>query len=205
MGYERTLIRGNMYQPKSFIESDQNKLYSLIENYPFATLVAKKDAEIEISHLPLLLDRENGQLLGHIAKANPFLEYILAAQQVTVIFHGPHGYISPSWYHDPTDNVPTWNYAVVHIEGKLVATTESELVLLLDQLYLQHDENDTPINWQNPKISAKLNGIAGFKIEIEKITGKYKLSQNRSFEDRSGVIRNLNKNNPELYAIMNDC
>ena len=193
-----------MYQPKSFIESDQNKLYSLIENYPFATLIAKKDAEIEISHLPLLLNRDNGQLLGHIAKANPFLEYIFAEQQVTVIFHGPHGYISPSWYHNPTDNVPTWNYAVVHIEGKLVAATEAELVLLLDQLYSQHDENNTPINWQNPKISAKLNGIAGFKIKIEKITGKYKLSQNRSIEDQESVMQNLQGINTELYAIMQD-
>ncbi|AUR50786.1 FMN-binding negative transcriptional regulator [Aquella oligotrophica] len=194
-----------MYQPKSFIESDQDKLYSLIENYPFATLISKKDGEIEISHLPLLLDRENGQLLGHIARANPLLEYILTGQLATAIFHGPHGYISPAWYQDPTDNVPTWNYAVVHIEGKLIATTEAELMKLLDQLYLLHDKSKMPINWQNPKISAKLNGIAGFKIKIEKMTGKYKLSQNRSFEDRRGVIRNLNKNNSELCDIMNNC
>lgn len=194
-----------MYQPKSFIESDQDKLYSLIENYPFATLISKKDGEIEISHLPLLLDRENGQLLGHIARANPLLEYILTGQLATAIFHGPHGYISPAWYQDPTDNVPTWNYAVVHIEGKLIATTEAELMKLLDQLYSLHDKSDLSINWQNPKISAKLNGIAGFKIKIEKMTGKYKLSQNRSFEDRRGVIRNLNKNNSELCDIMNNC
>lgn len=193
-----------MYQPKSFIESDQEKLYSLIENYPFATLIGRKDSDIEISHLPLLLDRENGQLLGHIARANQLLEYILSEQQVTMIFHGPHGYISPEWYQDPTNNVPTWNYAVVHIEGKLIATTEAELMKLLDQLYLLHDKSKMPINWQNPKISAKLNGIAGFKIKIEKITGKYKLSQNRSTEDQGSVLKNLRETNPTLYAIMKD-
>lgn len=193
-----------MYQPKSFIESDQDKLYSLIENYPFATLIGKKDGEIEISHLPLLLDRENGQLLGHIARANPLLEYILTGQLATAIFHGPHGYISPAWYQDPTDNVSTWNYAVVHIEGKLVAATEIELEILLDQLYSLHDKSDQSINWQNPKISAKLNGIAGFKIKIEKMTGKYKLSQNRSTEDQGSVLKNLRETNPTSYAIMQD-
>lgn len=190
-----------MYQPQSFKENSQEKLYQFIEVYPFATVIAIVDNLPEISHLPLILDTENNCLWGHIARANPLLGYIEQSLVVTAIFHGPHGYVSPLWYNEPVDNVPTWNYAVVHVGGKFALSSQEELVILLDQLQDKHDELAL-IDWNNPKITAKLGAIAGFRINIETISGKFKLSQNRSEPDRERVQKQFMSLNRELATLM---
>lgn len=192
-----------MYQPQSFKENNQDKLYRFIETYSFATILAIRNNLPEISHLPLILDTENNCLRGHIARANPLLEHIEQGSAVTVIFHGPHGYVSPLWYKEPLDNVATWNYAVVHVAGKLVLSSQEELIKLLDQLQDKHDK-DAGIDWNNPRINAKLAAIAGFRVEIKTITGKFKLSQNRSKADQLSIRDQFMSLNQELAILMTE-
>jgi hypothetical protein len=104
-----------MYSPVEFKEEDLVKLHDFIQEYNFAVLISMNDGRCSVSHLPLLLDKTRGQfgtLIGHMARANSQWKELESAE-VTCVFNGPHGYISPSWYANSL-NVPTWNYAVVH-------------------------------------------------------------------------------------------
>ena len=104
-----------MHIPEKWRLDKQSDIFAFIENYSFATLVSPS---LQSSHLPLMLDRDKQCLIGHFARSNPhWLEFIKdTTKQHLVIFNGPHGYISPSWYANKPA-VPTWNYAVVHIKG----------------------------------------------------------------------------------------
>jgi transcriptional regulator len=112
-----------MYTPSAFVESDERKLHTFIEQNSFATLVTGGENVAEstaavASHLPLLLNREageQGQLVGHMAKANPQWKHA-DGQTSLAIFHGPHAYISPGWL-KTKNTVPTWNYVAVHVRG----------------------------------------------------------------------------------------
>src|SRR5215211_144800 len=103
-----------MYIPPHFAESVLPKLHEAIERYSFATLVSGSEGDLFASHLPLLVDRNQGPqgtLVGHMARANPQWR-AAAGKEVMAIFHGPHAYISPTWYQAP-EVVPTWNYVAV--------------------------------------------------------------------------------------------
>jgi len=105
-----------MYIQSNFVETDQHKLHDFIERQSFVTLVSNDGGEPVASHLPLLLDRDHGphgRLIGHMARANPQWQSA-DNQSVLAIFHGPHAYISPTWY-EAVNVVPTWNYVAVHV------------------------------------------------------------------------------------------
>src|SRR5687768_13776546 len=109
-----------MYLPATFGETRRDVLFDFIETYGFATLISAGGIETQVSHVPLLLDRsggDGGRLIGHVARANPHWRAFDGAQTALAIFHGPHAYVSPSWY-VTTPSVPTWNYAVVHVYGR---------------------------------------------------------------------------------------
>jgi transcriptional regulator len=110
-----------MYQPRVFREDDRSRLHDLIERHAFGMLlVPSPDGSVEASHLPFHLDRNGGPhgcLTVHVARANPIWEGALASGRVTAVFTGPHAYVSPLWYEHPDEQVPTWNYAVVHARG----------------------------------------------------------------------------------------
>jgi len=109
-----------MYLPKPFREDDPARLHALIRAHGFATLISERDGEPFASHLPLLLDAERGPrgtLLGHMARANPQWRSFDQGRAALAIFHGPHCYVSPSWYAN-APAVPTWNYAAVHAYGR---------------------------------------------------------------------------------------
>lgn len=188
-----------MYLPHAFVEADPERAFALVERHDFATLVAiTPEGAAEIAHLPVLLDRDGARLLVHAARANPIGQLALAGAPLTVVFQGPHGYVSAGWYEEPARQVPTWNYAVVHVHGRAVGPMASdELLEMLTRLSRRH-EATSPSPWRVEAMdeatrSSLLQAIVGFAIPIERIEAKFKLSQNRSAEDRARVVRALNE------------
>lgn len=201
-----------MFLPEIFVEKDLEKLYALIQDYPFATLISHSAEGVEANHLPfkLLLDKESDTavLIAHIAKGNPLHTQIENNTDVLVIFQGEQGYISPNWY--PTkqqhhQHVPTWNYQVVHIKGKInFIHDEKSLRGILAKLTRTHEAkqakpwkmSDAPSEY----IAEELKGIIGIEVQIEKITGKFKLSQNREKIDALGVVAGLEQQGEQGLA-----
>lgn len=177
-----------MYPPKYFSVSDPQELKRFIRANAFGQLVANVNGRPQVSHVPFLLAQDDNRLLCHLARQNSQLESI-ESQQVLVVFNGPHAYISPRWYASP--GVPTWNYQAVHIYGTVrLFTDEQRLQELVDNLSDKY-ESSAENPWQ-PDYSPKLlSAIIGVEIEIEEIQGTYKLSQNRSAQDRRQVVEAL--------------
>ena len=193
-----------MYIPKHFREDDLNTLHNLIREYSFATLITQHEDTPFASHLPFILDAQRGQngtLLAHMARANPQWHDFVSEQEVLVIFQGPHAYISPSWY-EVELSVPTWNYAVVHAYGipRLIKDDE-ELFELLQILIKTHEaqfENQWPFQLPDDYLQKMIRGIVGFEIEITRLEGKFKLSQNRTESERENVIASLQQSSDTL-------
>lgn len=184
-----------MYIPKHFTIHDEEKKYEMIEQNSFATLFSQHNGEPYATHLPLLLNRETLTLHGHFARPNEQWKDI-ENQHVLAIFQGPHSYISPSWY-ETTNAVPTWNYVAVHVYGELeIVEDEQELLNSLQELVHKYEEPQSTysLNEVDSNYMAGLSkGIVGFKVKINKIEGKVKLSQNHSVERRNLVIEKLEK------------
>ena len=198
-----------MYLPPLYAATDSTVLFDFVDQYNFGTLICQDGtAPPEISHLPFVLDRTdgpNGTLWGHAAKANPICRFFDESATATVIFNGPHGYISPRWY-SSRQEVPTWNYAVVHLRGQPSRVDHSRLSAILDDLVRKHEGHD-PSPWNIGELDERsFNGltqhIVGFKIPIESIAGKFKLGQNRGVEDRAGAIDGLRKRNYPLDLLL---
>jgi len=193
----------NMYVPKVFAVENVPRLQDFIEQFNFAALVTQRDGELTASHIPFLLDRSPepyGVLRAHIAIRNPQLKDLQSGSQALVIFQGPHTYISPSWYVNP-ENVPTWNYTVVHAYGLPKIGDRAAMVALLKDLVGKHEKSLDPPWDFDPNaawIQKLLPEIAAFEIKIEKLEGKFKLNQNRRPEDRAGVIETLSKSEDSL-------
>lgn len=147
------------------------------------------------THLPLLLDRDKGYLYGHFARPNTQWKDI-ENQEILVVFHGPHHYISSSWY-ETSVSVPTWNYAAVHVYGTIEITdNQDELLHGLEKLISKYEDQDSnySIDEQNQAfVDGLMKGIVGFRLKIDRIEGKWKLSQNHSAERKEKVIENLNR------------
>lgn len=182
-----------MYIPKHFKIEDKETIYEIIEQYGFATLFSNHNGEPYATHLPLILDRENEFLYGHFARPNEQWKDI-ENQNVLVTFQGPHCYISPSWY-ETNQAVPTWNYVTVHVYGQLeIITDAQEIVATLSKMVEKYENPNSSyhLNELEPSLFAGLNkGIVAFKINITKIEGKAKLSQNHSVERQKLVIKQL--------------
>ena len=186
-----------LYIPGSFEESNKGELHKFIRQHNFSTMISHS-GEVHISHLPLLLLPDRGPfgtLVGHVARANRHWQDFDGQRNAVCVFHGPHSYISPTWYKD-RPAVPTWNYAVVHATGtpRLLESKE-ELAGSLDQL-VEHVEPSLLLPDSDGYLpqslkEAMLDQIVGFQIEIKVLRGKYKLGQNRSLEDQTGVMKAL--------------
>ncbi|MGJ8670332.1 MAG: FMN-binding negative transcriptional regulator [Oceanococcus sp.] len=183
-----------MYTPKHFAESDPGKIAALIRDNAFGALVSVVDHQSEVTHTPFLYDQEAGLLLGHVARANPHWESLDSAQDVLVIFQGPHAYVSPSWYSG--SGVPTWNYAAVHVRGSASTFDDvKRLQTLVEALSHKYEsQNDEP--WLGPYNPRMLGNIVGIEISITEIQGKFKLSQNKSAVDRAAVSSQLQADGP---------
>ncbi len=186
-----------MYIPKAFREDDINTLHTFMQEYSFATLITQHEGVPFATHLPFILDaqrRSSGTLLAHMARANPQWHDFVSEQEVLVIFQGPHAYVSPSWY-EVELSVPTWNYAVVHAYGipRLIEDGE-ELYQLLKTLIETHEaqfKNPWPFQLPDDYLQKMIHGIVGFEIEITRLEGKFKMSQNRTESERENVIASL--------------
>ncbi|WP_437722073.1 FMN-binding negative transcriptional regulator [Sorangium sp. So ce861] len=189
-----------MYSPAAFVETDRERLLDVVERYSFGCLMAPDDqGGIEIAHLPFVLDRDagpSGRLRAHVARANPMWRLATGGRPVVAVFSGPHGYVSPRWYEQPSRQVPTWNYAVVHAHGRAASPmSQDELIRLLDDLAGIH-ERGAAEPWSASALARALHesllrGIVGLTIEIDRLVGKFKLSQNRSPADQARVARAL--------------
>jgi transcriptional regulator len=193
-----------MYIPKAFREDDLSAVHSLIREYSFATLITQHEGVPFATHLPFILDTErgpNGSLLAHMARANPQWHDFNSAQEVLVIFQGPHAYISPSWYEDEL-SVPTWNYAAVHAYGiPCLIEDGEELYQLLKTLIETHEaqfEKPWPFQLPDDYLQKMMCGIVGFGIEITRLEGKFKMSQNRTEAERENVITALQESKDTL-------
>jgi len=195
-----------MYIPKHFREEDLAVLQELMRASSFATLVSVQEDVVPVAtHLPVLLETEPapyGTLKGHLALGNPQWRTLREEREVLVIFQGPHSYISPSWY-EVELSVPTWNYATVHAYGRPRLITErEELYQHLSELVATY-ERAFPQPWQLERLPANyvektMKGVIGLSIEITRLEGKYKMSQNRSEQDRRQVIAQLQTANDTM-------
>ncbi len=185
-----------MYNPSKFKVEDLDKSLDLISRYPLATLISHTADGPFVSHLPLVAEKTSDGLFlyGHLARANPHLK-LLKTSSVYIIFHGPNGYITPSWYAE--HDVPTWNYAVVHMQGECElmensAAIEDCLKRLTHQMEAKRElpwEFSIPSDLSAPGVMER--AITGFKISVMRMQAKFKLSQNRNETDRAGVINGL--------------
>ncbi len=176
-----------MYIPAAFAEPDRTKLHDFIEQNSFGLLVSQVDGLPFATHLPFFLERTagpHGCLIGHMARANPQWEQAVG-QTALAIFSGPHAYISPTWY-EAVQVVPTWNYAAVHAYGRVRIIEDESALLVIVQKSVRIYEQAMPRPWSLGNIGLYmerlLGQIVGFRIEIEKIEGKWKLNQNHPVE-----------------------
>ncbi len=184
-----------MYIPNANRVDDQAQLLAFMQAYSFATLVSHVEGQIFASHLPLTIvaTDERIALHGHLAKANPQWQELATQSEVLVIFQGPHAYISPQHY-AKHESVPTWNYIAVHAYGAAQLVTDEQgklaalagLIAATEASYQQH-WNSLPAHFQQ----GMLNGIVAFTIAINRLEGKYKLSQNRPEGDQERVATAL--------------
>lgn len=198
-----------MYIPKHFREDDLTVLHTLMRDYSFAALVSvQEDGTPIATHLPLILEAEPesyGTLKGHLALGNPQWRTFSAERDALVIFQGPHSYISPSWYETEL-SVPTWNYATVHAYGcPRIIEDQAELYEHLKTLintYESHFPKPWPFQLPGDYVERMMKGTVGFTLEITRLEGKFKMSQNRSTQDRRQVIEALGTSNCEVATIM---
>lgn len=187
-----------MYVPNHFSVTDPAIIRDFIANHAFATLVTTTEGRPIASHLPFAVSGQAGGLVlsGHMARANEQWQSFRADREVLVIFQGPHTYISSRWY--ASKAVPTWNYLAVHAYGfPQVISDGDELHLLLSELVDRNEGSQTsgaPFHLDDlpeASIEGMMNGIIGFRIRVTSVEASYKLSQNRSQEDRDMVVEGL--------------
>jgi transcriptional regulator len=188
-----------MYQPAHFVEQDADTLLALMTAAPLATLI-RGGAELAADVLPLEVQRsgDGWRVAGHVARANPLWREA-DGQPVLALFQGPQGYVSPNWYPSKFQHgkaVPTWNYTMVQVHGTLRAVDDPEWLRAFVTRLTQRHEAGRPVPWHVEDapadyLDATLRAIVGIEIEVTRVEGKFKLSQNRSAEDRTGVVMGL--------------
>ena len=183
-----------MYIPPYFLETDLARLDWLVAHDAFATVVSTVDGAPFVTHMPLLYRREGNRVTftGHWARPNPQWKDI-EGQTVLLVLHGPHAYISPRWYEVPEKNVPTWNYAVAHVYGKVrLIQDEAALGALVAKLAEKYESGATqPWRYDDSHARPMLRGIVGFELEADDIQLKFKLNQNHPAGNVTGAIEGL--------------
>ncbi|HCI14069.1 MAG: transcriptional regulator [Gallionellales bacterium GWA2_60_142] len=191
-----------MYIPRQFEEPNIEVMHELIRAQPLATLVTLNANGLEANHIPLALSTEPvpyGVLSGHLARSNPLWQEHPADTDVLVIFHGAESYITPSWYASKAESgkvVPTWNYVSVQAKGKLRVIHDINWIRAQLESLTAHNEAGFDHPWavsDAPQefTSKLLEAIVGIEIVITDLKGKWKVSQNRSAQDRSSVANGL--------------
>jgi transcriptional regulator len=196
-----------MYTPQHFAESRTEVLHELVRRHPLGALIAATPQGLDASHVPFEIDAAGaplGVLRCHVARANPLWQSLSTGSEALVIFQGEDSYVSPAWYASKRQHgkvVPTWNYVVVHAYGAPRVIHDAEWLRgLVTALTDRHEAGradpwrvtDAPADY----VDKMLQAIVGVEIEIARISGQWKLSQNRSAADRDGVRRGLSASSP---------
>ena len=202
-----------MYIPRHNEEKRVSVMHSLIVSRPLGTLVTLGASGLFASHIPMILEDDGSQfgvLKGHISRANPQWRDFVPTVDALAIFAGHQHYISPNWYPGTKEHgreVPTWNYVVVHAYGALKVIQDHHWLLTNVEKLTDAHEAASPTPWKvsdapEDFIKSQLNGIVGLELAIQRLEGKWKVSQNRSERERDGVIDGLAKlNTPESLAM----
>lgn len=179
-----------IYTPAHFKIDDQEVINQFVKDNPFATLISDNSF---ITKIPLLFKKEGNILVleGHMARANPHVQYLKMDPELSILFDGPHYYVSPLLYEDPAFQVPTWNYSAVLMNGVVEVIEDSQWIK--DSVFEMADFLEKTATWKE-KVDAKFvnklsNAISGLKITVTDIQAKFKLSQNRSIQDRENVLK----------------
>jgi transcriptional regulator len=192
-----------MYLPKHFEETRAEVLHELIRAQPLGLLVTLNDAGLQANPVPFILDPDPaggpGILRAHVARANPLWRETRGDVDALVVFQGPQAYVSPNWYPSTAEHakvVPTWNYVMVQARGPLRAIDDAAWVrAFVTRLTTRHEAaqaqpwavTDAPPDY----IETMTRAIVGIEITLAALTGKWKVSQNRSAADRAGVANGL--------------
>ena len=190
-----------MYLPDHFRVEDVAEMHALIRAHPFAALVSAGASGLYGTHLPTVLKDEGpfGTVECHLSRANPHWRDLAESGEAMMIFQGPEAYITPNWYPSKAEHgktVPTWNYAIVHAYGRPAVMQDAVwLRRHVGELTDQQERGearpwavrDAPERY----IEVMLRGIVGFRFEIARLEGKWKMSQNREMKDRAGVVTGL--------------
>lgn len=192
-----------MYQPRHFAETRPEVLLGLIRDHPLATVITGGEDGLTADPIPMLHvpgHGAHGVLRGHVARANPLWQRAgRDGIECLVVFNGPDGYVSPSWYPSKAEHhkvVPTWNYAVVQARGRLVAHDDPRWLHAFVTGLTDRHEAGRPAPWATSDappefIDTMLKAIVGIELEVRDLVGKFKLGQNRSAADRDGVVTAL--------------
>lgn len=193
----------SLYIPKAHIVEDRKFLHDFMDEYSFVDLITATPT-LRITHIPAFIDRSRGPygtVYGHISRQNVQSKAFDGRQPAVIVFRGPHGYISPSWYSNP-QSVPTWNFGVVHAGGKLKPVSDlKDLHELLAKLIDKNEDyKKSKYNFRALPDSYKngmMGGIIGFEMEVERLEGKFKMGHERSETDRQVVLDHLKTAKPE--------
>ncbi|MBI5944144.1 MAG: FMN-binding negative transcriptional regulator [Chloroflexi bacterium] len=182
-----------MYIPKLYREEDREKILEFLRENNFPALVTYDGEKPIATHLPVeVLNGEDGALtiLGHMSRANPQWKSF-GGQEVLLIFQGAHTYISPRWYDHV--NVPTWNYMMAHLYGKVRLVEGGELYSLLSRLVKKHEKATSYRLEGLPEefVQKEMKGTVGFAVDVTRVEAGFKLSQNRNDADHENIIREL--------------
>ena len=195
-----------MYIPKYFNETRIEVLHDLMNANPLATLVTMTADGLTANHIPLLLSANPapfGTLQGHVARANPVWRDFTPEVETLVVFQSADAYINPAWYATKQATgkvVPTWNYAVVHAHGKLRIIDDAvwlrgQIENLTAKMEAESAEPWQPSDAPADYIEKLIAAVVGIEIEITKLEGKWKVSQNQSQENITGVVNGLRERN----------
>ncbi len=185
-----------MYIPSFNRVTDRARISAFLHSYGFASLVTRGREGLWVNHLPVLFDEEvgeQGRLRSHMARANPQWRHLESGDEVLCLFHGPHAYISPSYY-EQQHTVPTWNYGAIHVYGRPAIVDDAALKKIVLDTTSKY-ESGRPAPWKIPlseeEIDKMCRAIVGFTIEITRVEAKFKLGQNRSAVDQARMLEAL--------------
>lgn len=191
-----------MYVPTHFDEPSAEVLHDLIRQHPFGMLITHGIGGLDANHIPFEIDPQQGEmgrLTAHVARANSVWQDVTNGDEVLVVFRVADAYVSPNWYpskHESHKQVPTWNYMVAHAYGRITIRDDERFVRgMVAQLTRTHEASE-PTPWKmtdSPKdfIDTLLKAIVGLEVEITRLVGKLKLSQNKEVGDIRGAGKAL--------------